>query len=330
MPDMDGFELASLLRGHEDTKHLPIIFLTAISTEERYIASGYDIGAVDYLSKPFDPKILQSKVRVFVELDCERRQREALILELEQTRDELRASNQELEQFAEVASHDLREPVRAIRQHCRRIRDEMGEDIPEDLAMPLQFAIRGADRVWGMVEGLLEYSRLRSRTITVEPVSITELMVDVEQSLTCAIEEAGGRVTWDELPVVEGDGRLLTRLLQNLISNGLRYHRPDVPPEIHVTACSNADMVTISVEDNGIGIDPEFHDRIFELYRRLHTSGEYPGHGIGLAACLKIARRHDGHIRVESKPDVGSVFHVDLPSSRPTNDVHPTREAVLA
>lgn len=315
MPQLDGFRLASLLRGHQETANLPIIFLTALSDDREYVARGYDLGAVDYLSKPYDPRALLSKVRVFVDLDRERQQGESLIRELRQIQDELRASNRALEQFAAIASHDLREPVRAIGQNCGIIREKLGTAIPEDLSKPLEFAVRGADRLSGMVDGLLEFSRLRTRTARIRPVSLNVLMTDIRHSLACAIEETGGCVTWDELPTVAGDARLLTRLLQNLISNGLKYHRPQVPPEVSVTCGRQRDRVTISVRDNGIGVDPQHHQRIFELYRRLHTASEFSGLGIGLAACLEIARTHGSEIRVESALGSGSCFHFDLPLS---------------
>lgn len=231
---------------------------------------------------------------------------------------ELHRSNEELQQFADALAHDLREPLRAVRQHCQLIRDAVHEDdgagsgagrAPE-LAESLEFVLRGADRMWAMVEGLLEYCELSKQPTVRQPVPLGELMREVTNALSVAIEESQGSVTWDELPTVVGDPRLITRLLQNLVSNALRYHRPDVPPEVHVTGVCEKDTVTLSVRDNGIGIEPQYHKRIFELYRRLHTAHEYPGHGLGLTACEKIARTHGGHIRVDSAPGRGSTFHV--------------------
>jgi PAS domain S-box-containing protein len=227
----------------------------------------------------------------------------------------LARSNQELEQFAYVASHDLQEPVRMVANFtqllARRFRNQLGHDADDFI----RYIVDGATRMQALIHDLLVYSRVLTRG---KPLTATNSNIAVQAAianLRLATEEAGATVTCGPLPVVYADETQLIQLFQNLIANAIRFHRTE-PPRVDITAtCSAAEWI-FSVRDNGIGIDAAQFDRIFLIFQRLHTRDEYPGTGVGLAICRKIVERHGGRIWVESQPGAGSVFHFSLPISR--------------
>jgi light-regulated signal transduction histidine kinase (bacteriophytochrome) len=224
----------------------------------------------------------------------------------------LARSNADLEQFAYVASHDLQEPLRMVASYtqllARRYRGQLDQDADEFIG----FAVDGARRMQDLINDLLAYSRAGTRPLRLEPVDTTELVDNLVAELGPAIQEAGARVTRGELPTVRGDTTQLRRLFQNLIANAIKF-RGQRPPEVHLSAERQADGWRFSVQDNGIGIEPQYLERIFVLFQRLHTRAEYPGTGIGLAICKKIVERHGGQIGVESEPDQGTTFWFTLP-----------------
>jgi PAS domain S-box-containing protein len=226
----------------------------------------------------------------------------------------LARSNAELEQFAYVASHDLQEPLRMVASYTqllgRRYRGKLDADADEFIG----FAVDGARRMQELINDLLTYSRVGTRALQLEQVDAGQLVEEVAGDLAAAIDEAGASVTHDELPVVRADRVQLRQLLQNLIANGIKFSRPDTPPHVHVSATRGPTAWTFAISDNGIGIEAEYLDRIFVLFQRLHSRGEYPGTGIGLAICKKIIERHGGQIDVESEPGKGTTFLFTLPA----------------
>jgi PAS domain S-box-containing protein len=229
---------------------------------------------------------------------------------------ELARSNAELEQFAYVASHDLQEPLRMVASYtqllARRYQGRLDADADEFIA----FAVDGARRMQELINDLLTYSRVGTRALQLETVDSNHLVDQVVGDLAPAIRESKAEVTRDDLPVLQGDPTQLRQLFQNLIANGIKFQRPDEAPRVHVSATREQGAWTFSVSDNGIGIEPQYKERIFALFQRLHTRADYPGTGIGLAICKKIVERHGGQIRVESAPGHGTIFQFTLPGLR--------------
>jgi light-regulated signal transduction histidine kinase (bacteriophytochrome) len=238
--------------------------------------------------------------------------------ELKRTMAELARSNKELEQFAYVASHDLREPLRMVTSYvqllARRYQGRLDADANEFIA----YAVDGATRMQALINDLLAYSRVGTRGKPFEPTDCETILEQALTNLQVAIEESGAAVTHDPLPTVVADGTQLVQLFQNLIGNAIKF-RSEEPPRVHVSASETFEVSKtskvwrVSVQDNGIGIDPEYHERIFLIFQRLHTREEYPGTGIGLAVCKKIVERHGGRIWVESQFGKGSTFHFTIP-----------------
>lgn len=237
--------------------------------------------------------------------------------------EELQRSNRELEQFAAVASHDLQEPLRKIQAFGDRLRmrfrDELGEQ-GQDYIDRMQAS---AKRMRKLIDDLLEYSRVTTKAQPFATVNLTEIVQEVADDLEARLHQTGGRVEFGELPVVQASPLQMRQLFQNLISNALKFRRPDEPPLVRISAASPPEgreggnghglQCQIVIEDNGIGFEPQYGERIFELFQRLHGREDYEGTGIGLAICRKIVDRHNGHIVAHSSPGAGSRFVVTLP-----------------
>ncbi len=436
MPEMDGFETASLIRSRKRSQHTPILFLTAYKGEEQ-LARGYDLGAVDFLFKPIVPEILRSKVTAFVQLSrksellerqtgvlrraeqkfralleaapdamvitgptghidlvnsraqrlfdlkrdqlrdevitclvpewsegltgghidnlhgvrpngdrfpievtcsplettegkitifairdiTDRKRAESQIRELnllleQKVRErtaELTRSNDDLAQFAYVASHDLKEPLRTISIFAEVLEQEHGNSLDSHAREGLTYILSGVRRMHELIDDLLAYSQVESRESNMKPVDLNAVVTEALFNLHGMIQESGAEVTCDTLPLVTGDRVQLTQLLQNLVGNSIKY-RSKEPPKIHVYSTAESSEEVISVRDNGIGIDPRYAESVFKLFKRLHVREEYPGNGVGLAICRRIVERHGGRIWVESSGGAGSTFRFTIPT----------------
>lgn len=224
----------------------------------------------------------------------------------------LARSNAELEQFAYVVSHDLQQPLGMISSYLELLERELGDEVAGDARDYLDRAVRGAERMQGMVDAVLGYARVDTRGRDFAPVDVGEVLGEVRDELAESIEAAGATITHDALPTVVADGAQLGQLLRNLVANAIKFVG-DRPPRVHIGATDDDDRWTLSVRDNGIGIDPASTERIFVMFQRLHAQDEYPGTGIGLAICKRIVERHGGRIWVESQPHRGSTFFFTLP-----------------
>lgn len=240
----------------------------------------------------------------------ERKQQEEA---LERSAAELRRSNQELEQFAYVTSHDLQEPLRQVRSFVQLLRDRHLDRLEGKAAEYMQFIVDGTVRMSNLVQDLLTYSRVGPRETRAEATSCLTVLNSALANLQGSIREAGARITHDNLPTLKVDPVQLTQLFQNLVGNAVKFRRQDVPPEIHVGARRERTAWLLSVQDNGIGIDSEHFNRIFLIFQRLHGREKYSGTGIGLAICRKIVEQYGGRIWVESQVGAGTTFYFTLP-----------------
>jgi PAS domain S-box-containing protein len=231
-----------------------------------------------------------------------------------QVEEELRRSNEELERFAYVASHDLQEPLRTVASYVqllsRRYRDKLDTDAMDFI----DFAVGGVRRMQHLIEDLLKFSRVGTRGAPLVPTELPEVLRSTLDTLHASLEESGATVTWDAMPAVIADAGQIQQLLTNLIGNAVKF-RGEQLPQVHVGAERHGRMWQISVRDNGIGIAAEYFDRIFVIFQRLHSREEYAGTGVGLAICKKIVERHGGRIWVESAPGQGSRFSFTLPAA---------------
>lgn len=226
---------------------------------------------------------------------------------------ELRRSNQELENFAYIASHDLQEPLRGITGFLTLLQRRYAGRLDEKADEYIRYAVDGSARMSQLINDLLTYSRVGRKELTARHTDMNHVVENALINLRTAVEESGARITCDELPTISGDQLQLTQLLQNLIGNAIKFRTPERTCLIHIAARKVDDHSwEFSVMDNGIGIEPEYYDRIFVIFRRLHSTKKYAGTGIGLALCKRIVERHGGRIWVESNPGEGSTFRFVL------------------
>jgi PAS domain S-box-containing protein len=228
-----------------------------------------------------------------------------------QARD-LARSNEELEQFAYVASHDLQEPLRMISSYTQLLGRRYGDKLDGDAKEFMEFIVDGAARMKQLIEDLLAYSRVGTRGHDFQSTSSAAALAKALSNLRAAQDASGAVVTHDAMPEVVADGAQLTQLFQNLVGNAMKFRGPEAP-RIHVSAETRDEVWVFTVKDNGIGLDTQYADRIFMMFQRLHNKAEYPGTGIGLAICKKIVDRHGGRIWVDSQPGQGCVFGFTLP-----------------
>lgn len=223
----------------------------------------------------------------------------------------LERSNAELQQFAYVASHDLREPLRTITSFLQLLEKRYKDQLDQDANEFIEFAVDGAKRMDDMITDLLEYSRVSSKEREFSLVNIEKILDETLLNLKMGIDESNAVITYDRLPTVYGDKKLLVELLQNIISNAIKY-RGKKTPKIHISAKKEANQWLFCVKDNGIGIDSKHINRIFTIFQRLHGMDEFEGTGIGLSIAEKIVQKHNGNIWAESQPGKGSTFYFTI------------------
>ncbi len=319
MPGIDGFETCRRLKAREGTRDIPVIFMTALGDTGDKLA-GFAAGAVDYMTKPFDGAEALARIETHLTLYTLRRQLAARNTQLQQeiaAREQMQAalerSNAELEQLAYVASHDMQEPLRMVASYLQLVAQRYQGRLDAEADEFIGYAVDGAKRMQALINDLLAYSRVSTKARPFERTDCSEIAAVAQANLRMAIADSGARVHVSALPVVMGDAMQLTQLFQNLIGNAIKFHGTD-PPEVWVEAERGEAGWRFTVRDNGIGIAPEYFERIFVLFQRLHGRREYPGTGIGLALCKKIVERHGGSIGVASEPGSGSSFFFTLPA----------------
>jgi len=242
-------------------------------------------------------------------MDTKRRKAEH---DLQETAAKLARSNADLEQFAYVASHDLKEPLRAISGSVQILQEQYSKGLDTPADEVIRHTVDGANRMQTLIDDLLAYSRLTTREAVLTPTNLDETLDEALVNLELSIRESKAVITHDSLPTVSADPIQMLQVFQNLISNAIKY-RSQRTPRIHIGAEDKVTEWLISVRDNGIGIAPQYADRIFRIFQRLHTRKDYSGTGIGLAICKKIIERHGGRIWVESEVEEGSRFNFTIP-----------------
>jgi two-component system sensor histidine kinase/response regulator len=297
LPDMSGFEVCRQIKGDPRTASLTVLHISASSTQTQHQVYGLDSGADGYIVEPVEPAVLIATVNAHLRA---RRAEEAV-----------RKATEELRWFSYRVGHDLNEPLRTITSYAQLLKRRMSNQ-DEETTKYLNFIGDAAVRIRSFMDGLVEYSQATGADSRAGLIDCEAVLTRVIANMAAAITDGGAIVTHDPLPKVSADERL-EHVLQNLISNAIKYRRPDVPVEIHVSASQKANKWIFSVQDNGIGIEPEYVNDVFEIFRRLHGQ-EIPGNGIGLALSRKIIESLDGKIWLESTAGAGSTFYFSLPA----------------
>ena len=350
MPGLDGFEVVKILSGNQKTKDIPVIFLSAINIEKKYIFKGYETGAVDYITKPVDTDLLILKVKTFLkiyeqqnelkimkellskEIKIRKEAQENLEIKIAERTKELvlknealEFNNHELQQFSWVVSHDLNEPLRKIQVFMGIIKDLY---LPDDdkAAYYIDRTIKSAGRMQTLITDLLEYSRLSSKVIP-QKTDLNIVIQEVISDFDYLIEQKKAVITVDELPVIDSISSQLRQVFQNLLGNSLKFSGKVETPHIHINSQfiktkdfdaavdPEGQFCKITVTDNGIGFDEVYLDRIFVIFQSLNDRRTYEGTGIGLAISKKIIENHNGMITAKSQLGKGASFIMILPIS---------------
>ena len=312
MPEMDGFELARIIRDDERTKYVPIIFASGHQQAQTDVFKGYETGAVDYLLKPLDPTIVRSKINIFAELyrkDLGRKRAEAALTEYAE---ELRRSNAELDQYASIAAHDLQAPLRRINSCAELLSEKYKGEIDGEADKWLKMMCENSTRMQALIRDLLDYAKVGKKQKTVS-MDLSSVVDGVLKDLSQVVDDSGAKVVHENLPTVVASLLDMQQLMQNLIGNAIKYRKKGTPPDIHLSAEKKNSMWLCKIRDNGIGIEPIYQEKLFILFSRLHSGSDYPGTGIGLAICKKIVEKYGGKIWLESFLGEGATFCFTLP-----------------
>jgi len=361
MPNLNGFETASLIYERERLRHIPIVFITANNYGEDNIFEGYRSGAVDYIYKPINPDLLRAKVAVFIDLyrknaqllaqeqklitinknlELEIQERKAseekvsaLNLQLLQNISRLESVNKELDLFAFMASHDLQAPLRKIRMFSDRLQTDFYEKMDEEGQAYLNRIQNGCKQMQLLINDILEFSKISVKKEMFREVDLNSIIDQVLIDFEEQIEQKQVKISVDKLPTLCVNPVLMNPLFSNLISNAIKYGRKNGGSYIHVRSdfhsvlAEDSETQTkrkfcrIYIEDNGIGFEQKYATEIFDMFRRLHPGAEFDGTGIGLALCKKIVEKHGGTISVKSEVNKGSVFILSLPMLHPVHDL---------
>lgn len=304
LPDIDGYEVCQQLKANLKTSDVPVIFLSALDDVLDKVKA-FAVGGLDYITKPFQTEEILVRVRNQLQIHDLQQQ-------LQKQNQELRRSNQELEQFAYVVSHDLKQPLSVISGFAQLLQKQHQNEPETRTAQSLAQIVKSSTRMQQLIDELLAYSRVGARKVELQPVDCNLVLAEVLENLQMAIAESQATINYDSLPTVLADKTQLAELLQNLIGNAIKFHRLGTPPQVRISAQRQNNKWLFEVRDNGIGIEPQQFDRVFQMFQRLHSDLEYPGTGIGLATCKKIIELHEEKIWVESQPDRGTSFYFTL------------------
>jgi signal transduction histidine kinase len=346
MPDMNGFETATIIYERDKLKQIPIIFITAHNQEEEQIFKGYRMGGVDYIYKPINPELLRAKVSVFVDLYRKNHQLAAherqllaankslqkeieerklseekvklLNKQLVENNTHLLAINEELDRFAYVASHDLQEPLRKILVFSDKILTKQSSD--PDTEKYLKKIVGSSQRMQSLINDLLQFSRQTVNAEDFVDTDLNELVKEAIIELEIEIEKSKAQINIDALPVIIAIPSLIRQLFYNLINNGIKFRKKGTSPVINIhsekikNSRNGGNYYKLSVSDNGIGFDPAYSDEIFMIFKRLHSYHEFQGSGVGLSICKKIVDKHNGFIKGIGNTNEGATFIIEAAS----------------
>jgi len=298
MPGLNGFEVCRRLKAREATRDIPVIFMTSLADTQDKL-SAFAVGAVDYVVKPLQVEEVMARANAQLALRAMHKQ--------------LTSANRELEAFSYSVSHDLRAPLRAISSFARILRKDYRESLDEEGQRYLDTIISTSAQMGTLIEDLLLYARTSRAACAAVPVPLAPLVQQLSSVFRERIAACGARLDIVEpLATPLGDPTLLGQILNNLVDNALTYRCRQGTPLIRISAQRAGEDVLLRVTDNGIGIEPEYHEKIFQVFQRLHSSDEYPGTGLGLAIVAKAARAMGGEVGIESALGRGSTFTVRL------------------
>ena len=305
LPDIHGTEVCQKIKADESLANLHIILLSSFHTDSNSQVEGLETGADGYIARPISNRELRARVQAILRLIETKKA-------LARKSQELERSNTDLENFAYMVSHDLQEPLRMVIGFLNLLDKGYKDSLDKEALEYINFAVDGAQRMKKLISDLLAFSRVGTQPMEFSLTDCNQVLEMTLNNLGIVIEESGAAITSDQLPEIVVDPDRLGQLFQNLIANALKF-RGDKIPKIHISATKNEREWEFSVKDNGIGIDPKQYERIFLIFQRLHTQGEYPGTGIGLAICKRIVENHGGRIWIESQPGYGTTFFFTLP-----------------
>ena len=307
MPEMDGYTVCQKLKYNQHTSNIPVIFISALDGSFDKVRA-FDVGGVDYITKPFQVDEVLARVKNQLTIQQLQRNLQALNQKLIQ-------SNEELEQFAYAASHDLQSPLQSILGYTGIINLKYKDNLHPEVEEYLQKISSAGLRMKQLVQDILDYSRLGTEYWQPVTIDTTSVLEETLGNLREDIASCGAVINYSNLPKVVGDRSQLLQLWQNLLSNAIKFCHPDTIPQVEIRAAADklSEYWCFSVQDNGIGIELQYFEKIFEVFHRLHSYQEYAGTGIGMATCKKIVERYGGRIWLESTLGVGTVFYFTLP-----------------
>lgn len=361
MPNLNGFETASLIYERDKLKHIPIIFITANNFGDENLYRGYQAGAIDYIYKPIKPEVLRAKVSVLIDLYRKNRQllaqeqrlvaiNKSLEMEIKERKASeekvkhlnrqlleniasLEQANKDLDRFAFMASHDLQEPLRKIRMFSDRLALKYNDVMDEDGRTNILRIHKAAERMQNLITDILTFSKISVDTPSFVDADMNGLIDEVLVDLDEEIKTKNGKVIVEKLPTLSVNPSLIKPLFHNLIGNALKYSKKDTNPVVKITSEVSSQLngkmsngispkyCRIYIQDNGIGFDQKYAEEIFGMFKRLHHNSEFQGTGIGLALCKKIVEQHNGYISARSKVNEGSTFIISLPLQHFTESV---------
>jgi two-component system sensor histidine kinase/response regulator len=310
MPNMDGYEVAELMRSAERTRLVPIIFVTAGDRSEERVFHGYEAGAVDFLYKPIGAHTLRSKVDVFVDLYRKATELALANATLERTTALLRERVSDLENVSHTLSHDLRAPLRSIRSFTQILAESLSDKLDTEQADALDRVLRGTARMTQMIDELFELLTVSGDDTPYGDVDVSAVLADVIENLRSEVERSGAQISHGELPTVHANRMLVGQILQNLVSNAVKFCG-DRYPAVQVTAHRRGEAWEFSVRDSGVGIQPEDRERVFRLFERVGKTTM--GTGVGLALCKRAVEKLGGKIWVHEDNSTGTTFRFTIP-----------------